>query len=273
MPVCLYKNIRIILYNKCYSHENALPIPVNFIPLQAKDNTHLYYMGIKYFEECYNGFAHLDHKMGVWRIKPDEINRPDPPQLSLRAIVILTRGGLHLRNDDRNRIMTAPAYADFSASGVSLRLVSSSTDAEGYVFLFSSEFIVALFKNHPPFSRSYVSYIQSHPVCRMSPKAISVLAADCQSIMATLLDSDNIHRADIVKSKTTILYMEIANYFEHCILTDDNSAVEFSDRRMELFTAFVEKLRLNAKCYHDVEYYASEINITPQYLNRVVKGM
>ncbi|MGM9733713.1 MAG: hypothetical protein ACI3YT_06305 [Prevotella sp.] len=169
-------------------------------------------MGIREFGEFYGGLVHLNYMMGMWRISPREINCPSPPILAVRAIVIVTSGGMHLRIGEHDHIMASPSYADFSGSGTSLRLMSSSSDADGYVFLFSSEYVVSLFKNHPPFPRSYVSHIQSHPVCRLTPDAASVLAGACCSLMHTLCDHGNIHRRQIIDSKTTILYLEIANF-------------------------------------------------------------
>ncbi|MGN0281323.1 MAG: helix-turn-helix domain-containing protein [Prevotella sp.] len=230
-------------------------------------------MEINDFENRYDALAHLNHQVGLWRLSAKDIAKGESVALSVKMIIVVTHGGMCLRVGERDCVISAPAFADLSGSSSAVRLLSASDDVEGFVFLFTSEYLVRLFRNHPPFSIDYVSFIQSHPVCRL-PQNVAMLFTDAmESLWRTLLDTDNINRRRLTDSKVKILYMEIENYFEHVRQLPSAADVGFTDRRMELFTMFVEKLRLYAKSRHTVEFFASAVSVTPQYLNRIVRDI
>ncbi|MGM9697873.1 MAG: helix-turn-helix domain-containing protein [Prevotella sp.] len=217
--------------------------------------------------------AHIDHQMGLWRLSAQSVVDDAVDASGYRLIIVVRHGGVCLRVGERSHVMSAPAYADLSGCNAPVRVVSASDDVEGFAFLFTSEYVVRLFRNHPPFSADYVNFIQSHVVCRLPLPVATVFADAMESLWHTLTDTDNAYRRQLANLKVRMMYMEIANYFEHVRRVPSAADVGFTDRRMELFTLFVEKLRMHAKSQHTVEFYASAVSVTPQYLNRVVRDI
>ncbi|MGN1354448.1 MAG: helix-turn-helix domain-containing protein [Alloprevotella sp.] len=213
----------------------------------------------------------LDDDMLLWPLSGEAINAGHITPIASKAILLVGEGRLVVDVEGRCLQMTRGCYADLSAHQGRFGLRSASANLRGYLFLFTSRYVVRLFRNRPPFGAAYVGHIKSHPVCLLPADTLDVLTSVFDSMMHSLNDKTNIHRSEIVRAKTFVMYMEIAHYFEGRLFVGTGGETTFSDRGLELLTRFVDLLHVHARRHHSVTFYAERLSVTPQYLSRMVR--
>lgn len=150
--------------------------------------------------------------------------------------------------------------------GMSVTITDVSQDYKG-ICLFIDEH--TMFEN--PSVRDLVS-MEHMPIVRLSEPKLSLSAEDAMLLGNRMHEiicyfySDNIYRQQVLNMLFTIFMLDLLNFQEH-------SAVNrhIPPRIEEIFIGFNRLLPRHFAEHHDIGFYADKLNITPDYLSRIVK--
>lgn len=209
----------------------------------------------------------LNEEFALWKITPRTWDRQPVRLEQTHTMFFGIKGELALRFDDKTYRITQNGFADF-VNLHPLELTAVSEDAEFYQLLCTEPFLSDLFKNRPPFPYSYILNMSEQPVFRFSSDIMRIFLHRIESLERILHDKTHYFRTEMVRYEFMLLCFEIANgslrYMGGC--TEDPDA----GGKKRFFIRFVQMLQ-HVREEHAVNYYASQLCITPQYLNRIVR--
>ena len=146
-----------------------------------------------------------------------------------------------------------------------------SEDARAYVMLFTAPFITSLLKNTPPFPPSYVLKVKVWPVSVMFSGTIETLLKRVESMVEIFKDNTHHFQAEMLRCTLWMFMMDMAN--EHIRQEIERGEYAETGRKNVLFKQFIRLLLTHIHEEHSVGWYASQLCVTPQYLNRTVKSI
>ncbi len=185
----------------------------------------------------------------------------------VHALVIA--GELKVGWGNRRYSLTSGCFANFLDNPL-LEVLDISADARAFVMLFSASFITSLLKNTPPFPPSYVLKVKMLPVSVVSAQTVRIFQKRIESIVEIFNDDSHCFRAEMLKCALRMFMMDIAN--EHIRQENESGELSSVGRKNVLFKQFIRLLLARVRHKHTVGWYASQLCVTPQYLNRVVKS-
>lgn len=209
-------------------------------------------MTLDEFSQTYGACSTSALGAAVWRLDGRRIAEAGARVVDLHFIMLVTRGWMSLRIDCREATVTAGCYVDSAGCHDTTEITAASADVDGYALVTTEEFLARVFKNRLPFETEYLELVRRRPVLLPAGRA-------------------NIHASALVAVKTAALFYEISNCFMQRAAYDGRQAV--TDRMTAVFMRFIELVRRNATRRRDVAFYASELCITPQYLNKIVNAV
>lgn len=165
--------------------------------------------------------------------------------------------------------LTKGCFANFIDS-TSIEIRDVSRDARAYVMIFSSPFITSLLKNTPPFPPSYVLKTKMWPVYVISTDTERLFMKRIECLEEIFSDETHQFRTKMLKCALWMFIMDMANEY----IRQENECGEHPEagRKNILFKQFIRLMLARIKEEHSVSWYASQLCVTPQYLNRVVKS-
>lgn len=183
--------------------------------------------------------------------------------------ILVRDGELLVRCDGVQRRLQGGSFANFIAID-DFELLSSSPDAGAYIMIFTEDFTKELTKNNPPLPVSYVVQVRQHPIISLSRASYSLFSMRMDTLWEACRDEGNVYREEIVKHACMMLLLDIGNKFI-C-----QNGTEYEEKKMsrsqKIFIEYTRLLQEKVCTEHSVNYYASELCITPQYLNRMVRS-
>lgn len=206
------------------------------------------------------------------KLSAKTVERAQGVPVPLRTVMLVTQGVCHLMMEGGAVVLARGCYTDIDGRGTGWRLLSASDDVQGYLFAMEFPFILEVFKNRPPFDNRYLHYMEAHRMVQMPEDVVGKLCGCFETLGCSMADVGHMRHLMLVEMKTLILYMEIANYFEHSVLPQV-AAGSCSDRVTSLMLQLMELVQLHAKTEHTVDFYAARLCISPQYLGRIVQRM
>lgn len=105
----------------------------------------------------------------------------------------------------------------------------------------------------------------NEPKIRLSPDMAAHIKGRMQEIIR-YLHSDHIYRTETLKMLFTIFVFDLQNTQKNILVNQ-----KVSKRTEEIFIAFIRILPLYFEEHHDINFYASKLNISAVYLSRAVK--
>ncbi|MGN0221584.1 MAG: helix-turn-helix domain-containing protein [Prevotella sp.] len=176
-----------------------------------------------------------------------------------------------IRTDWGGRLfsMTRNCFANFTDCK-SLEIKYISSDAKAYIMLFKASFITSLLKNTPPFPPSYLLKIKAVPVYNLSTDFARLFVKRIEDIMDIFHDNTHYFQTEMLKNALWMFMMDMAN--QHILQEQQNGEYADKGRKSILFKQFIRLLLANIQKEHFVGWYASQLCVTPQYLNRAVKS-
>lgn len=217
------------------------------------------------------------HVMGegfvLWEITGNENETPvflKGEGSNIHVHVLVLAGEIKIEWKGRLYPLTKNCFADFMDSP-SLEIRDISEEARAYIMLFTAPFIASLMKNTAPFPPSYVLRIKARPVSVMSSGAIGIIQKRMNSMVEIFSDETHHFYAEMMSCMLRIYTMDMANEFIRQV--DENSAHAEAGRKHILFKQLVGLLLAHIREEHSVSWYASQLCVTPQYLNRVIKSI
>ena len=159
-------------------------------------------------------------------------------------------------------------FLDCFGCTVSLRCASS--EARAYLLLMTESYLGMVLKDKRPFSPRYLLHILQHPVQRISPIDYSVIIRGMENVRQAIAAVSCRYSQDILQSKVLIFILELSD-----ILDRENHfpSPNESAKYQRLFADFLRMLPEHIRREHTVTFYAGLLNITPQYLRRIVRGL
>lgn len=228
-------------------------------------------MTLDEFSQTYGACSTSALGAAVWRLDGRRIAEAGARVVDLHFIMLVTRGWMSLRIDCREATVTAGCYVDSAGCHDTTEITAASADVDGYALVTTEEFLARVFKNRLPFETEYLELVRRRPVLLLDGRQAGVVAEAFGSLGHSMADRANIHASALVAVKTAALFYEISNCFMQRAAYDGRQAV--TDRMTAVFMRFIELVRRNATRRRDVAFYASELCITPQYLNKIVNAV
>lgn len=183
--------------------------------------------------------------------------------------VLMLEGEMKLSWGGRLYPLTKGCFANLIDNSL-LEVQDMSRDARAYVLLFTAPFISSLLKNTPPFPPSYMMKIKVWPVFALPSETVQLFLKRIDSIVEIFKDNTHHFQTEMMKCALWIFIMDMAN--EHIRHETENKELAETGRKNILFKQFIRLLLNHIREEHTVAWYASQLCVTPQYLNRVVKG-
>ena len=208
----------------------------------------------------------------LWEISGNENNTPiliEGNTTNLIVHILMLEGEMKIGWGGRLYPLTKGCFANFIDNS-SLKVQNLSEDTKAYIMLFTAPFITSLLKNTPPFPPSYVMKIKIWPVYVISIETRRIFLKRIESIEEIFADTTHNFQTEMLKCALWMFMMDIAN--EHIKQENENGKLAETGRKNILFKQFIRLLLAHISEAHSVEWYASQLCVTPQYLNRAVKS-
>lgn len=212
-----------------------------------------------------------DVGVAYWNItSPAHINK-EVPTIEDHTILLVISGTLRISVQGEKYSLYRGCLADVVGGDQNLKLLSGSHDIHAICILLKEEYIHNLFKDRPPFPPSYIFEIRNRPVYIIEERELPYFIRCLDDIGCTLENKQHHYQAAMLMYRVMILFVEAANLYLNKKEKSELSSEIGSSRKNGLFLNFVKLLSLHIHSEHTVEFYASTMCVTPQYLRRVVK--
>lgn len=208
----------------------------------------------------------------LWEVTGEENEMPiclEGMGFDMLVHVLMLDGEMKLSWGGRLYPLTKGCFANLIDNSL-LEVQDMSRDARAYVLLFTAPFISSLMKNTPPFPPSYLMKIKVWPVFVLPSETVQLFLKRINSIVEIFKDNTHHFQTEMLKCALWIFMMDMAN--EHIRQENENKELAETGRKNILFKQFMRLLLNHIREEHTVAWYASQLCVTPQYLNRAVKG-
>lgn len=187
----------------------------------------------------------------------DVTHLPQRSQLPTYGLQILIRGTIHVHSNHRDYTLQAPC-GHLIFTDQAYRLIGESKDCEIYGLAMSPQFGEELNMNihHALLSRFY-----ARPIWEIAPKKIDTII-QYFNLLRTTIPTKN--RAVITNLIRSFIYF-LAEDFEQTKETFPQTRPEY------IAGQFLAMVEAGCNSHHRIEWYASEMCLTPKYVANVVK--
>lgn len=165
-----------------------------------------------------------------------------------------------------HKITLRPNDLYYYSPGMPVAIVSASSDYHGICLLAAEETTLRIPSARDLVSIAYTPVVQMHePKVTLAADAAGRLAGRMREIV-TLLHSTHIYKDEILLLLYAVFLLDLQGAQEQAIRTRT-----VPRRTEELFFGFMRLLPRHFVDHHDIGFYASQLNITPDYLSRIVR--
>ncbi len=220
-------------------------------------------------------YTRVDHHLGSvsFRIsRMEDIHEQrqgetdDPHRHDYFTVLLVKKaGGLHLI--DFNEYPLAPLQLFFISPG-QVHQVIEEEKSFGYAILFSTQFLL---ENHIPVQLiEDLNLFNDHghtPPLPLDASEYAVLSSYCEE-MIRLKDSDDKFRGPAIGSWLKLFLIRSNNL---CTLEADNTQLQEAGNT--ILRRFRELVDQHYSRQHQTRFYADELNVTADHLNRVIKSL
>ena len=219
---------------------------------------------VKNKSDCY----FLDSGVALWTVNNNRLVRGMMlPKIHIQLFVL--RGQITVVVDHTTITLSADSMVDI-LHGV-MRIEYATDDVSAIFVLTTEAFITNFMKNKPPFSIDYIMTILEHPVLLLTHSQSATMQERLETVMSLLRDKGHYHQSDMVKCALWMVYLDMSNIFMN--KNEEPGSLSETDRKRHLFMAFVKMLPLHVKEERHISYYASQLCVSCQYLERIVKAI
>lgn len=218
-------------------------------------------------KNCYTA----GHGFLFWKISYEGNREPcrlDGDGANIIAHLVVLEGEVTLLFGDRQYKISRNAFVTFLEQP-SLELLYASANIKAYLIVMSNSYPNELLKYNPPFPFSYVMKLRKNPIEIMKPEIMRLFSYKLDCIENACMNEQHIFRNEMIKCSLWMFLMDIANV--HIRQEEQEKGNGQTERKKELFMRFMQLLSAYVAHERSVDFYASELCITRQYLNRVVR--
>ncbi|MGN0225575.1 MAG: helix-turn-helix domain-containing protein, partial [Prevotella sp.] len=127
-----------------------------------------------------------------------------------------------------------------------------------------------LLKFNPPMPISFLTKSRTQPVSMLSKESFDKLVYRMEIIREACKNTMHLFRNRMIRSALMMFLLDVSDI--HIREYGSDKLFEISRRGIALFHSFMEMLPIHAAVEHNVAFYANQLCVTPQYLNRIVKS-
>lgn len=228
-------------------------------------------MNLQEFSYLRNHCYETDNRFLIWQITPEDSSKTgdlDSEDGIIIVHILVLDGWMEVQYRERTHLLKKNDFGHF-IHGKGMRVTAISNNINAYFMVTTDSYNNMLFKNTPPLPFSLVTKALKQPVSALPPTIQSTLSLRMQCIKDTAADLSHIFRNDMIKNAFMMFIMDMSDLHIRYSKGDKDSQ---TGRKKEIFVSFMKLLRLHAKQQHMVSFYASELCISQQYLNRIIKG-
>lgn len=153
----------------------------------------------------------------------------------------------------------------------SFRIVSVSPDIQAFQLLYTDTYVKDIFKHGPPFPMEYIGRLMIEPAILLTDDQIQLFNKHLNGLKNIFSNRSHYFFEEKVKCGIWMLIMDLGD-ITHRIF-ENQSIEENSDTKKILLMRFMGKLETSINKNRSVGYYASELCVSSQYLERVVKAL
>lgn len=208
--------------------------------------------------------------IAIWKINSEIREEENIPGIDSHAILFVVGGSMEISVQGKIQSLTRGYFVDVLGDKQSVKLLSASPDIQAYFLLLTDEYLLELFKNRPPLPLSYAMDIMQNPVYMIENSFIVSIIKCLDDIEQTMANPLHHFQDSMLKCKISVLLLQMSEILLYKTQKEKRKSRE-SDRKRTLFAQFMKLLSEYVKEEHTVNFYASRLNVTPQYLRRVVK--
>jgi len=184
-----------------------------------------------------------------------------PSKHSCHTMIFVTSGGhkMKLGYEEHltiaNEIMVVPAGHIFSISEIDMKQT-------GYICQFHPDILIGKYGSRDMINEFDFLKISGNPKIKLSPEDVPAVTNVLERLKLEFLTRESVN-LNIVQAYLIALFYEMNK--KNVKTTKSISAAEVLTGR------FKELIHANIKTQHQVTFYASQMNITPNHLNKAVK--
>ncbi|MBE6312042.1 MAG: helix-turn-helix domain-containing protein [Bacteroidales bacterium] len=181
------------------------------------------------------------------------------------TFTIVTKGTVTIQNNLKT-LTLHPNDLYIYSPGQPVKIINTSDDYCGICLLADEE---ATFRI--PYVRDLISIVYT-PIVQLQTQKITLTYNTARRIVAKmheiigLMQSKHAYKKEILQMLLSIFLLEIQNIKEQKSVTK-----KLPKRTEELFIDFMQLLPRHFAAHHNIDFYAERLNITPDYLSRIVK--
>lgn len=205
--------------------------------------------------------------IALWKINTEIHEEDSISEISIHTILFVVQGRMEISIQGRPYSLTRGYFADIFEDK-SIRILSATADTQAYLLLLSERYLGELFKKKPPFPISYTMDIMQNPVYAIGASFVPLIIKSFDDMEQTLRHPLHYYQKEMLKCRIWTLLLLMAEAVSQKVQKDKK---EPSDRKKMLFKQFLDLLHEYVEQEHTVNFYASRMNVTPQYLRRIVK--
>lgn len=219
---------------------------------------------VKQYSRC----LFLEDGFAIWKISSEDWK--DLPLKVDNAHIILTvfEGMIEGNINGHPFIFPKNGIADIVGAS-SVELTACSDDALACQIICTETFLEKIIKNKPPFPFTYVLETLESPVFTVDEESMSLFKRRIDEMESILAEGSHYFMSEIIKSLFWMLLLDIADVYLHC--KENTMESRKPDRAFAIFSQFMHLITKYIRQHRSVGFYASQLCITPQYLNRTVK--
>jgi len=191
---------------------------------------------------------------------------------SLYSLCLIKKGETSfIINDERVQVGQHHLLLTHPSSKVNGASVTKSWDCEVYLIFFSIDFTfkLELQKDFFDFTKKSLALNSNHIFSLSTPDAANLSNLFKQFIHYDKQGGDYIFKPQIIKSLTEVLFCEIARLASQNI----KNIPVVPSRKREILANFYLLLKQSFRREHMVQFYASELGITPKHLSVITKEL
>lgn len=114
----------------------------------------------------------------------------------------------------------------------------------------------------------YGTRLYIHPIIKLSNANVSLLKKRIQTVEEAINNTEHFFYKEMILNNLFTFYLDLSNIIEKKSNSTNDSNLSHYEN---IIKSFIELLVANYRKEHKVEFYSSQLNITPHYLTLIVK--
>lgn len=189
---------------------------------------------------------------------------------NIHSVVFIFQGSLsieingEIKSFQTNQVINIMPIFDYT-------FMDASTDITAIQILYTDIYIKDVFKKGPPFPMEYMARLMVQPELSLSEEQMNMFGHHFNGLKLILQNKQHHFYQEKVKCAIWMLMMDLGNITYH--LFEQHSIEEESDTKKILFYRFIAMLSKYICKERTATFYAGQLCVTPQYLERIVKAL